>query len=112
MKRKLILKFDVKDNHLRCDMYQAESIRVQGRATSSFKEIRNSGTVHHIVNNLLSQFDEQFSIDFKDKDNYLKHIKAWVKDKIFKIYIRENVPSDLKAGILKLFNDKILIVND
>lgn len=112
MKRKLILKFDVKDSKLRCDMYQAESIRVQGRAESAFKEIRNSGTVHHILNDLLSQFDEQFAINFNDKYNYLKHIKAWVKDKIFKIYIRENVPSDLRAGILKLFDDKIIVIND
>ena len=110
MNRKFILKFDTKDNYIRCDMYKAESIRISGRAKSLIINDSNAGTIHHTLNDLIMQLDDEFGIGFKK--NNLKSIKAWIVANIFKVNIRGNVSEEFHKGILKLLGPKTIIIND
>lgn len=110
MNRKLILKFDVKDDFIRCDMYKAESIRIEGRCKVHYKDDMTSGAVHHTLNNLIMDLDNEFKIGFKA--NNLKSIKAWIKANIFKIYIKKDMHDEFDTGILKLVSDNCIIIRD
>ena len=110
MQKKLILKFDTKDNMLRVDMYRAESIRIKGRCKVPFKENMSHGAIHHTLNDLILGLNDEFKIGFRR--NNLKNIKAWIVTNIFKIYIRKDVLDELDAGILKLVSDKCIIIRD
>jgi len=110
MNRKLILKFDVKEGFIRCYMYKAESIRIEGQCKVKYKENSSKGAVHHKLNDLIMQLNTEFEIGFKS--NNLKAIKAWIKANIFKIYIEKNMPDEFDEGILKLISDDCLIIRD
>jgi len=110
MKRKLILKFDIKDSTLRCDMYQAESVRIEGRAKAKIGNVINKGTAHHIIVEILSQFDKEFHIKFNE--NYNKNIKSWVKENIFKVYIRDDVFPNIREAIYKTLSNNVIIIKD
>jgi len=77
MKRKFILKFDIKNGNIRCDMYQAESIRIQGRAETILLDDITKGAVHHSLNYLLMKLDDEFDIGFKK--NSINNIKTWIR---------------------------------
>ena len=111
MNKKLIMKFDIKDEMLRLDMYQVESIRVKGRCKARIKSgDMSSGYIHHILNELLLQINKEFDVGFKK--NSINTIRTWIKANIFKIYLREDIPIDIKTMIIGLVKDGTIIVQD
>lgn len=111
MRRKLILKFDVKAGSLRVHVYKAESIRVQGEClVDMFDVTLSKGYAKVVLDKLLLKLNDEFDIGFKV--NNIGNIRNWVKQNIFKIYIRENIPSLIEEAIIKTISDGTIIIKD
>jgi hypothetical protein len=112
MQRKFILKFDVKEGNLRCHFYKAESIRLNGECKVEIPEDNklSKGYCKVLLDNLFIQLNDEFHIGFEK--NSIANIRNWIKQNIFKIYIRENVPSLLENAIFKSVQDGTIVIKD
>lgn len=113
MQKKFILKFDIKEEHLRCHFYKASSIRLQGECKVKIPDHEgklNKGYCRVIVDELFIQLNDEFKIGFEK--NTITNIRNWVKQNIFKIYIRENVPALIEEALVKAVADGTIIIKD
>ena len=110
MQRRKILKFDIKNNQLRVDMYKAESIRIEGRCIIDLPPKLTKANTRVYLDNLLLKLDSEFSIGFKK--NGKKEIDAWIINNVFKIYIREDIDELIYNAILKKVKDGTIIIKD
>lgn len=113
MQRKFILKFDTKEGHLRCHFYRAESVRLQGECKVKIPDHEgklNKGYCKVLIDELYMQLNDEFKIGFEK--NSISNIRNWVKQNIFKIYVRDNVPKLIKDAIFKSVADGTIVVDD
>ena len=112
MQRKFILKFDIKEDYLRCHFYRAESIRLQGECKVKIPENNklNKGYCKVLIDELYLQLNDEFKIGFEK--NTISNIRNWVKQNIFKIYVRDNVPSLIKDALFKSVQDGTIVIDD
>ena len=110
MQRKFIAKFDYKHGKLRMDFYKAESLRIAGRCESEFNMNSKVSVIRNTIDKILLQADSQFEIGFKK--NKIANIRTWMKVNIFKIYIKSDIDDDVAFEILKIVNEKCIIIRD
>jgi len=110
MQRKFIIKFDYKKEMLRMDMYKAESIRIKGRCEIPLDMDAKISVIRNSIDSLLLQADAQFDIGFKK--NKIANIRTWLQVNIFKIYVRKDINDVLYNNLLKIVNEKCIIIRD
>ena len=108
--KKLILKFDIKDEKLRMHMYKEEGVRISGECTTVIESGKTAGYVRARIDNLILQMNDVFGIGFEK--NTAMNIRGWIKANIYKIYIRSNVPNDIQTAIHKLARSDVKVVVD
>ena len=105
-----ILKFDIKDSNLRCDMYHKEGARIKGRCSIQI-DLKNTkpAYIRNILDKCVLQLPNEFGINFKKPD--INTVRTWIIANINQINIRDNIPHEIEMAIRKLSN-RVSFVND
>lgn len=107
--RKYIIKFDLKNNQIRMDLYLLEGIRVEGRCKQDYIENPSEAQTYNVLKNLYLQFESEFKIGFK-RPCYNSYI-LWLKNNVYRVQIRNGINNKYFKALDRLLPNAI-VVND